>query len=311
LLAKELMILYQTQIDNKPNPLPRLKIQFKDYAEWENSKEFQSRIKKQEKYWLKKFKGVNPFLVLPTDKLRPKRPLYRGGNIKIDLAPGFSKKITEFSRKNEITIFNFLLAVFAVFLNKLSGENQIPIGTLINNRREKEQANVFGIFFNSMPFLVKINSNNRFEELLKSVRQELLDVMDNSEYPFNSLAKKIKPFYDASQPSLFNVMFQENDFFIEEEAKEIKMTRLWVPTDTSKIDFKINLNIENKKMRLMAEYDPDLFLPETIQKWLEYYINLVKQTVVNANIKVSDLNLLSKEEKQKINKLSKIDRTKN
>lgn len=302
LLAKELMILYQAQIEKKPNPLPRLKIQFKDYAEWEDSKQFRSKIKKQEKYWLKKFNGKNLHLTLPTDKPRPQQSLHKGNLLRIDLKTVFSEEIIKNCRKKNMTIFNFLLATYAVFLNKLSGTDQVSIGILINNRKEKELKNIFGIFFNSMPLLTKINPNNTFEEFLKNVRQEIANVIDNSEYPFSYLSEKIKPLSSPSRPFLFNVMFQENNFFTEERAEKVKLVSIPTSVDASKVDLKINVRKRKGRISIIAEYDTDLFSQKTIKRWLKYYLNLITQVLDNPETKIKNLSLLNKKEIKKMPK---------
>ena len=47
--------------------LPQLKLQYKDYSEWQYIQKYQTEIKKQEEYWLNQFKDEIPILNLPYD----------------------------------------------------------------------------------------------------------------------------------------------------------------------------------------------------------------------------------------------------
>jgi hypothetical protein len=65
ILAREFTALYAGE------ELPFLRLQYKDYAEWENSDTRKEARKKQETYWLKEFTGEIPLLHLPMDHARP------------------------------------------------------------------------------------------------------------------------------------------------------------------------------------------------------------------------------------------------
>ena len=65
ILSRRIQALY------KGEDLPPLKLQYKDYSQWQNSAEQQQLIKQQEAYWLKEFAGEIPVLNLPIDFPRP------------------------------------------------------------------------------------------------------------------------------------------------------------------------------------------------------------------------------------------------
>src|SRR3989339_846339 len=54
---RELIIVYNAYLNNRRIYLPGLKIQYKDYAAWEQSRSNKTRLLKQEKYWLKLLSG--------------------------------------------------------------------------------------------------------------------------------------------------------------------------------------------------------------------------------------------------------------
>lgn len=59
--------------------LPPLRIQYKDFAVWQNERRKSEAYKKQEEYWLKQLSGELLMLQLPTDRKRPHgTKLHRG-----------------------------------------------------------------------------------------------------------------------------------------------------------------------------------------------------------------------------------------
>jgi len=72
-LFVELNKLYQGEV------LPPLKIQYKDYSNWQKNMSESEFIKRQEKYWLRVFSGETPALNMPYDYPRPTVHSSQGG----------------------------------------------------------------------------------------------------------------------------------------------------------------------------------------------------------------------------------------
>ena len=74
-LINELLEISQ----NHELELPALRIQYKDFAAWQNQLFRSGAIKKQEEYWLQIFSGEIPLLNMPTDYPRPTIQSFEGG----------------------------------------------------------------------------------------------------------------------------------------------------------------------------------------------------------------------------------------
>ena len=97
-----------------------LRLQYKDYSEWQNSSYYKDNIKEQKEYWLNKLKGEIPTLNLPTDYIRPKIRKYDGATVSFIISADETYKVKKFSQENNLTLFMFLLSVFSILLSKLS-----------------------------------------------------------------------------------------------------------------------------------------------------------------------------------------------
>ena len=60
------------------------------------------------------------------------------------------------------------------------------------------------MFVNNIPLQLQINSNTKFEELLKTVKENVLFAMQNQPYPYDALVKLLNI---NSNTNLFDVMF--------------------------------------------------------------------------------------------------------
>ncbi|MCP4148803.1 MAG: AMP-binding protein, partial [bacterium] len=109
--------------------LPPLVLQYRDYAEWQNSDKQKEAIKRQEKYWLNRYSGELPVLSLPTDYPRPEIQGFAGKCISFMLNDDETEALKETAGENDATLYMTILSVFVILLSKLSGQKDIVIGT--------------------------------------------------------------------------------------------------------------------------------------------------------------------------------------
>ena len=105
----ELKGLYQNQ------ELPELKIQYKDYAVWEQSYSRGKELKQQKDFWINQFKDDIPVLELLTDFTRP---AIRESSASIEsfiLAESDTIRLKDIARQKNVTLYTLLLSVYKIF----------------------------------------------------------------------------------------------------------------------------------------------------------------------------------------------------
>ncbi|MCP4155930.1 MAG: amino acid adenylation domain-containing protein, partial [bacterium] len=70
---------------NRGETLLPLRLQYKDYAQWQNSSTHKQLVKEQEEYWTRLFSGELPVLNLPTDYPRPAIQSFDGNIVSFEL----------------------------------------------------------------------------------------------------------------------------------------------------------------------------------------------------------------------------------
>ncbi|WP_339373139.1 condensation domain-containing protein, partial [Paenibacillus elgii] len=89
ILTKEFIRLYEG------DELPPLRIQYKDYAAWQQGEVHSRRLRKQEAYWLETFRGEIPVLDLPTDYKRPSIRSFKGNTLEFMLDKQMSEGLRQ------------------------------------------------------------------------------------------------------------------------------------------------------------------------------------------------------------------------
>ncbi|MCP4153045.1 MAG: non-ribosomal peptide synthetase, partial [bacterium] len=173
ILTKEFFAIYAGE-----SLLP-LKLQYKDYAEWQNSSEQKQQKKQQEETWLNLFSGEIPVLNLPTDYPRPEIHSFEGHKISFVLSKEAILSLKETAKETNTTLYMVILSIFTILLSKLSAQEDIIVGTPVAGRRHADLENIIGMFVNTLPMRSYPNGNKTVEEYLKEVKENTLNAFEN------------------------------------------------------------------------------------------------------------------------------------
>src|SRR5204863_2455389 len=146
-------------------------------------------------------------LDLPTDRARPPVQTFAGEREALTLSAELTDALKALSQREGVTLFMTLLAAFNVLLHRLSGQEDIIVGSPIANRTRAETENLIGLFLNNLALRTDLSGNPTFRELLARTRQTALDAFANQDLPFEKLLEELKPERDLSRTSIFQVYF--------------------------------------------------------------------------------------------------------
>ena len=169
-----------------------VQFQYKDYSEWQNSKEYKSKIDAQKRYWLKEFSETPEPIDLPTDYERPEDRTKKGNTIGFTIAQEQISELDLFSKKEKVTMFSVLFSTIVVLLNKISSQKDIVIGTPVSGRVNDHLTSMVGVFINSLALRISLEDDFTFNELVQVVNKKTLDSLKNQEYNYEDLIDDLK-----------------------------------------------------------------------------------------------------------------------
>ena len=209
-LWRELAADYTAFVNGQPPDLPRLPIQYADYAVWQREWLQGEVLERQLGYWKEKLADLST-LELPTDRPRPPVPSNQGAHLTFDLPEPLTQALRELSRREGTTLFMTLLAAFQVLLHRYSGQEDIAVGTPIAGRGRTELEGLIGFFVNTLVLRSDLSGNPAFTELLARVRETALGAYTHQDLPFEKLVEELAPSRDISRNPLFDVMINQLD----------------------------------------------------------------------------------------------------
>jgi len=297
LFIKEFMAVYTGK------ELPLLKLQYKDYSEWQNSESQKEEIKNQEEYWLNQFVDEIPVLNLPTDFFRPALQSFEGSTLNFDLSTEITGKLNDLALNSGATLYMVLLAICNILLSKISGQEDIIIGTPIAARRHADLEKIIGMFVNTLAIRNFPSGDKTFGYFLKEVKENTLEAFENQEYQFEDLVEKVVVSRDTSRNPIFDVLFAlqnvVSDRDIEAVAGIPNLTMIHdYDTPISRVDLALNVVETQGKILLEIEYCTKLFKKETILRFINYLKKITAIVVQSPGQKISAIEIISEEEKK-------------
>lgn len=299
-LSRDVLAYYEYYSAGVSLELPKLRIQYKDYASWQLANLETDEYKTHRDYWLSKFSENIPVIDLPTDKKRPLMRTYNGRHISTYLDKENSSLIRNYVDQNEGTLFMFLLASLKVLLYRYTGEENIVIGSPIAGRDHSELEDQIGFYVNTLALRNTINGSTSFDEFYNQVKQELLDAYTHQMYPFDRLVEELDLKRDTGRNPLFDILVvlqnKIDDNIVKDTKEDIKsiIDHGEVP---SNFDIEFNFNEIGDNIRLDLTYNEDVYDNKIITDLIIHYQNLIKALVLEKETCINELNYLQDSER--------------
>lgn len=267
------------------------KYQFIDYVNWENNWLQSAEYTKMFSEWKQMIPRDPEPLNLPFDYLRPAAIDYSGALEKLTLNAALVKKITNFSRQENMNVFHTLLAAFNILLYKYSNNDDIVVGIPLANRNIKEFQETPGLFLNTLPHKTTIDESNTFIEYLMQVKDVSQRVLLNQELPFEKLIEELRPSRNPAISPIFQVLFVYQNIPSLYEWGGLKLSPEKADYNISKYPLNLWLEDVGEELYLSLSYQTSLFKPATVRKFLKQYEFLLNEVVSNPGKNILELDV--------------------
>ncbi|MUG97531.1 amino acid adenylation domain-containing protein [Scytonema sp. UIC 10036] len=294
ILWRQLAIVYKAFANKLPNPLPKLPIQYADFAIWQRQQLSSRVLNQQLDYWKQQLAGANTVLELPTDKLRPPVQTYRGAMQSLILPQTLATSLTVRSQQEGVTLFMTLLAAFGTLLHRYTGQEDILIGSPIAGRNRTELEDLIGFFINTVVLRINCSGNPNFTTLLNRVRHIALGAYTHQDMPFEKLVQELQIERDTSRNPLFQVWFNMlNLKDIQLELANLTVEPFSMPEVPSKFDLTLYVTEQQQEIKLELVYNADLFVPDQMEEMLAQFHHLLVQIAETPQQNLSSLSLVT------------------
>ena len=267
--------------DAPARSLPDLPLQYADFARWERRRGGSPAMQDHLAYFRGQLDGAPTVLDLPGDRARPPVQTHRGAIQHFSIAAPLARRIAELAAACETTPFVVLLTVFKILLMRLSGSNDIVVGTPIANRSRLAFENIAGLFANTLVLRTALPGDMAFDGALGRVAANMAEAQKHQELPFEKLVEALHPQRSLSHNPLFQVMLVMQDqphadlgfapTVTHPEGAEAAYDDHTVQDCLTKFDLTLTFAPSTDGLAASVEYATDLFDAETIRRWKRHF----------------------------------------
>jgi 3-oxoacyl-(acyl-carrier-protein) synthase/acyl carrier protein len=296
---KDFLLLYHGK------ELPGLPLQYKDYSMWQILEKEKGALKKQEEYWVKEFSGDIPGFQLHLDYPRPAVQSFEGSLVTFEIDAAHTQGLKILAESESATLFMVLLAVYNVLLSRLSGQEDIIIGTGIAGRNFVELQPLVGMFINTVALRNSPGKEKTFKNFLQEIKEKTLTAFANQDYPFDLLVEKVVPQRARNRNPLFDVFLMslvvDNSSRPDTTASSASppaapqgLPKYNYTHRVSKFDLGLLYTEVAGRLEMDLEYCTKLFKPGTVERFGAFFKDIVSAVTANKNIKLGEIKISHK-----------------
>jgi len=285
-LKKEFFQVYEAYkqgIKYDPDPL---KIQYKDYAAWQNRLlDDEEKMGQAKEFWKNYLNDSTPALELPYDFSVKPLNTKKSSAYCFLIAEDIAERLRLLAGEQKGSLFIVLLAAFNIFLAQITYRENILVGIPAAARQHWGLQNTIGLFVNTLVLQGQVNKKETFNEFLGRFQADALNVLEYQSYPLEIIFGDLKIKYPEIT-AFFNMLNIGSSS--EERIEHFESYHI---EDIQETKFPIHCYITQYKNGIQIEchYFRELFRPETIEKIMRIYTKILESISVSPAEKIKDL----------------------
>ncbi len=298
-LVDELRLLYDADRDGQPAQLPPVGAPFTDYVRWQSAMLSGQEGERHWRYWQQKLAGELPILKLPTDRSRPPVQTYKGASHSFQLNAEISQRLRRLAQAENVTLYTLVLTAFELFLSRYAEQDELLIGTPMLGRNCPEDERAVGYFANPVVLRTNLTGNPSFEDLLRQVRQTVIEAIEHQDYPFPLLVERLQPRRDSGYSPLIQALFIWDKPEVQQPGQS-QFEPFVIGQQGAPFDLTLTIFEVGDALSAEFHYNVDLFDETTIARMGQHFQTLLDSIIAQPQERVLALPMLTEAERQRI-----------
>lgn len=271
--------------------LPHLKLHYKDYSQWQANNTQPQDLHQQQEFWMRQFQGEIPVLNLPTDFDRPTTQMFAGDILRFEINCRDTEALNRLAQEENATLYMVLVALLDILLSKMSGQQDIVIGTVLAGRNHPDLEGIPGMFVNTLALRNYPSAEKTFKEFIQEVKTRTLEAFENQDYPFEELVDQLGGPGNTRHNPLFDVVFTINNIDMQTlDIPGLKLTSYPLDHKTAKFDLTV-VAYTDDTLVIEMEYRSNLFTKERIQRFAGYFKDIISSVLENKETRLEDISV--------------------
>lgn len=297
--ANKIAYIYNSFL-NKKNIFPHFE-SYKEYINFENNYISTTKYLKDKNYWNEQFSTIPEVISLSTISSKTVDN-YKNINSHRETFVVEKKlldKINNFCILKKITKFNFFMAIYSLYIGKVTDTNDFVIGTPILNRTNFKEKNTSGMFINTIPFRFNLPSNITFDEYLSNIYTQTMNILRHQRYSYQYILDELNS-KGLNVPKLYNILLSYQIGHSTQSETDFDYSVNWTHSSTNSDELDIHIfEYDDSKNCLKIAYDYQIqkFFKKDIYNLHSRILNIINQILYCSKVQLSDIELITPNEK--------------
>ncbi|MBD0020376.1 amino acid adenylation domain-containing protein [Gordonia pseudamarae] len=246
-------------------------------------------------HWRRELDGLPDELPLPYDRPRPAFGSDSGGTVEFTIDAPTTDALARLTRTLGVTGFMVVHAAVAALWSRLTGGDDIALGTPVAGREDPATRSVIGMFTNTVVLRTRLNGDPTVADLLEQVRQVDLTALEHQLLPFQEVVDAVDPARDVARSPLFQTLVQYRSPISTPDFAGIPARLLPAQATTAKFDLTVEFleNGPGQPLSGRIEFARDLFDEATVQRIAAALTRVLTAMVADPGTRLSRLPLLT------------------
>jgi acyl transferase domain-containing protein/acyl carrier protein len=224
-------------------------------------------------YWQEHLRGAPAAVALPLDQERAMINAGHGDTRSVWLEADAYRRINAAIQQERVTLFAFMLSILKTAIAGWSGQTDLVFGTTVQCRDDEADKAVIGDFTNFMPIRTRADEADTFSALLQKVYRTSLLCLEHKHFPFDEIVALAAPAPRNINP-VYNILVNQLPSISEMEERlsdgklRVGVSNNRLLNKSAMLDLRFEWYEENGGLRLICEYNTELFRDETIERFL-------------------------------------------
>ena len=299
LLVRQVVEFYSAytggrSMEVSPNP------SYLEHLVSEREYEKSPRFEKDRAYWNAKFETLPDMTVLKPVKTAD--TLIKARRKTLITPVKLSNKIREFCAENKMSPFTLFMSALSIYINRITGSDDIILGTTILNRTNVREKETTGMFVSvAAPVRIAVDNTADFLTFSKAMLRENTEVLRHQKYPYNYLVRELKKKHRRTD-RLFDIVLSYQNSKLHKNETDVDYVVKWLFSGYQVESLVISINDRDDAGSLVIDYDflTEVYDIKEIEFIHQHVINVLWHGLDNPLRKISKLNMISEKEKHKL-----------
>lgn len=209
-----------------------------------------------------------------------------------------ANSVIAYTKEHGASPFVLFMTVLATYISRTRmNVEKFYIGTAVLNRTGPQEKNTAGMFINTAPVLMQLDSNASFAENLSKVKKASFDVFRHQKYNYGDVLTDIRKEYGFAE-KLYDVMFSYQNATIT--GADGAMESTWYHSGSQAESLQVHIDDRDCEsiFRIHYDYQVEKFSEAEIEQMHQRIISLLLDAVGNDGKKLCELEILSEAEKR-------------